>query len=63
MSALDDFNRIAYERADHKYRRARYDDLTTDDWVALVEGERARVSELENEREEIKGTCACGACD
>ena len=41
MSVLDDFNRFAFERAKGRYVRAQYDQMTTDDWVALVEGYKA----------------------
>lgn len=62
MSVLDDFNRIGYERANGKYKRAQFDDMTKDDWVALVEGERARVEELEDKVEELEAVapCQCG---
>jgi peptidoglycan hydrolase CwlO-like protein len=40
VSVLDDFNRFAFERAKAKYNRAQYDQMTHDDWVALVEGYR-----------------------
>lgn len=41
MSVMDDFNRFAFDRAQSKYNRAQYDQMTTDDWVALVEGYKA----------------------
>lgn len=45
MSVLDDFNRFAFERAKAKYNRAQYDQMTHDDWVALVEGYKAEARE------------------
>lgn len=45
MSVLDDFNRFAFERAKSKYNRAQYDQMTHDDWVALVEGYKAQAEE------------------
>lgn len=45
MSVLDDFNRFAFERAKAKYNRAQYDQMTHDDWVALVEGYKAELNE------------------
>lgn len=54
MSTLDDFNRIAFERALVKYNRCRYDDMSTDDWVALVEGYRAQADAAEQELGEVK---------
>jgi hypothetical protein len=47
MSVLDDFNRFAFERAKAKYNRAQYDQMTHDDWVALVEGYKAEVARLQ----------------
>lgn len=37
MSVMDDFSSFAFERARGKYDRAEFDEMTTDDWVALVE--------------------------
>lgn len=45
MSVLDYFNRFAFERAKGRYVRAQYDQMTTDDWVALVEGYKAQAEE------------------
>ena len=45
MSVLDDFNRFAFERAKSKYNRAQYDQMTHDDWVALVEGYKVELNE------------------
>lgn len=45
MSAMDDFNRFAFERAKGRYTRAQYDLMTTDDWVALVEGYKSQAEE------------------
>jgi secreted PhoX family phosphatase len=49
MSVLDDFNRFAFERAKGKYARAQFDQMTHDDWVALVEGYKAEVQHLEGD--------------
>jgi hypothetical protein len=46
MSVLDDFNRFAFERAKARYNRAQYDQMSQDDWVALVEGYKAEVQQL-----------------
>lgn len=45
MSTLDDFNRFEFERARSKYNRCQYADMTTDNWVALVEGYKAQAEE------------------
>ena len=64
MSVMDDFNRFAFERAKGRYVRAQYDQMTTDDWVALVEGYKAQVEQLEGDlalaREESNCPCGCG---
>ena len=62
MSVLDDFNRFAFERAKGRYVRAQYDQMTTDDWVALVEGYKAEVERLEGDlaiaKEELESLSA-----
>lgn len=64
MSVLDDFNRFAFDRAKAKYDRAQYDQMTHDDWVALVEGYKAEAAQLRDERdlarEEQACPCGCG---
>lgn len=51
MSMMDDFNRARYETARAKYRRAvTYEQLDTDDWVALTLG---LLAEIESLREEL----------
>jgi len=54
MTTLDDFNRFAFERAKGKYNRAQFEQMTHDDWVALVEGYKARAEQLEGELAEAK---------
>ena len=51
---IDDFNRAAFERALPKFNRCQYDALTTDDWVALVEGYRAQADALEEQVAELE---------
>lgn len=45
MSLLDDFNRFAFERAKAKYNRCQYDQMSHDDWVALIEGYKTQAEE------------------
>lgn len=52
MSVMDDFNRFAFERAKGRYVRAQYDHMTTDDWVALVEGYKAQAEGYKAQVEE-----------
>jgi len=47
MSVHDDFNRFEFERARSRYNRSQFKEMTTDNWVALVEGYRAQIKELE----------------
>lgn len=54
MSAMDDFNRFAFERARCRYNRAQYDAMSTDDWVALVEGYKADAEIGEQDAELVK---------
>lgn len=54
MSVLDDFNRFAFERAKAKYNRAQYDQMTHDDWVALVEGYKAEAREARDRLMELR---------
>lgn len=63
MSAMDDFNRFAFERAKGKYNRCQYDQMSTDDWVSLVEGYSEQVDALRDELEQLKAECVCGASD
>jgi hypothetical protein len=35
---MDDFNRALFDRAKSKYNRAQFEDITIDEWCALVEG-------------------------
>lgn len=49
MSVHDDFNRFEFERARSRYNRNQFDQMTTDNWVALVEGYRAQIKELQAE--------------
>lgn len=46
MSAMDDFNRALFDRAEGKYNRALFEAITIDEWCALVEGLRAGMQEL-----------------
>lgn len=55
MSVMDDFNRFAFDRASAKYNRAQYDQMTTDDWVALVEGYKAEAVRLKDELDDTRG--------
>lgn len=61
MAVMDEFNRAHFERARVKYNRCAYKDMSTDDWVSLVEGYSEQVDELKAELGELKDTCVCGA--
>jgi hypothetical protein len=54
MSVMDDFNRALFDRAKSKYNRAQFEQITTDEWCALVEGLRAQVAELEAEVSDLE---------
>lgn len=45
MSVMDDFNRALFDRAEGKYKRAQFEQITTDEWCALVDGLRAEADE------------------
>lgn len=53
MSAMDDFNRALFDRAEGKYKRAQFEQITTDEWCALVEGLRSEVDEARGEVAEL----------
>jgi hypothetical protein len=52
--SLDDFNRAVFDRASGKYNRAQFEQMTTDEWVALVEGHRAQAEEARNGLTELR---------
>lgn len=55
MSVMDDFNRALFDRAEGKYKRAQFEQITTDEWCALVEGLRSKADELEVEVNGLMG--------
>jgi len=64
MSTMDDFNRALFDRAEDKYKRAQFEDITIDEWCALVEGWRSQAEEYRSERDTARQECACTCgCD
>lgn len=56
----DDFNRYQMEQARGKFSRAQYDQITCDEWVALVNALDSVIESQELEIEHLQeNTCSC----